>query len=144
MGYVDNQLGLTAGCSDRYESFSNLSSAGIQAEYSTCRLGCNIKHPTSRKKRKACYQVCIGTRDGKLAKLAAETEAGIAAGMGDDVVEETTTTTTTTNQPQGRPNLETKDFGTKSAGFSAKNVIIGVAVLAALGGVVYFIKKRND
>jgi hypothetical protein len=144
MGYIDNELGLTAQHSNAtHESFSSLSAGKISAEYSTCRLGCNIKHPTSRKKRKACFKVCIGTRDKQMAQLAAMQAEAEEIGLGIDT-DEMETSTAGEGQGEGEGvNLQTKEFKTKTAGISAKNVAIGLAVLAVVGGAVYFIRKRN-
>ena len=140
MGYIDNELGLTAQHSAAtHESFSSLSAGKISAEYSTCRLGCNIKHPTSRKKRKACFKVCIGTRDKQMAQLAAMQAEAEEIGLGIDTDEMETSTA----GAGAGVNLQTKEFKTKTAGISAKNVAIGLAVLAVVGGAVYFIRKRN-
>jgi len=142
MGYIDNELGLSGQHSNAtHESFSNLSAGKISAEYSTCRLGCNIKHPTSRKKRKACFKVCIGTRDKQMAQLAAMQAEAEEIGLGIDT-DEIETSTAGAGAGAGA-NLQTKEFKTKTAGISAKNVAIGLAVLAVVGGAVYFIRKRN-
>jgi cobalamin biosynthesis Mg chelatase CobN len=116
--------------------------ASIEGQHKVCTRRCKLFHPFSKKKQTACKNKCNDQRALRLKQEAAYNSTDVA--------------NSSMWQQLGNQGYDVALAGEKSAGsrgmevgsqeqasvMSTKNIIIGVAALAVIGGVIYFARKK--
>ena len=127
------QLGNRDGFSNAIGDKFRAKRDSIEGQHKICTNKCKVMHPFNKSKLTSCKDACNNQRTARLNEVSNQ-----------EVVE--ATLVEQEGNEGGAVALSKNDIDIDSetkAGISPKTILIGVGVLAVIGGIIYFIKRKK-